>query len=140
MLAAETAADKAAAGWVTREQVTLTVTPTGTSYAWSIAKPSASGSACALSATSGASVTFTPDVEGYFTVVCVVDGSTTYVLRMAVVAVASATTLSVSRLLPLSDSQVATPSTGVALYYSSTQSGLSYKDTSGVVHKVTVTP
>jgi len=140
MLSGETAADNSLSGWITNEQVTLSVTPTGTDYAWGdLAKPSASTVRSALSASTGASVTFVPDVEGDYVVTVVVDSTTTYVLTMTVVAVGTVMIASVIRLLPLADAQVTTPATGLALYYSTDQSAPAVKDSAGNISTIDLT-
>lgn len=138
MVSGDTAVDNTTSGFITLEEITLATTGNPTSYEWGIARPYSSTSACLLSSSTGASPSFTPDVEGYYTVVCVVDGVTTYVLRIAVLSVASISTLTTLRFLPVADSQVPTPATGVTVYYSSTQSALVEKKTDGTVHTVTI--
>lgn len=138
MLAAETAADKAVSGYITNEQITLTVSPTGTDYLWSQAKPAGSSARSDLSASTGASVVLTPDVEGYYLVTCIVDSTTTYVIRMAVVNISAVSTLGAMRLTPNEDAQIPTPPLGVTLYFSSDQSALCFKDSSGVVNVIEV--
>lgn len=134
MVADDTSPTKTVTGFLVGEQITLTVTPAGTTYAWSQAIPSgATAARSCLSDDSGASVTFTPDASGIFVLVCLVDGVTTYILRASVVNVAS-TTLEGSLLLqPLLDTQVPTPAVGATLYYSATQDAVSLKLTDGSV-------
>jgi len=141
MTSGETSSDKTVTGYVTREQITLTAYPAGTTYVWSLAKPTASGSTCQLSATTGTSVTVTPDVEGYYVVSANVDG-TAYVLRAGVAAISNTSTISAIRFLPLTNAQVPTPSTAETGYWSSTLGALSLKDSTGTVRqqaRVTVT-
>ena len=127
-------ADAAVSGYLVGEEITLTTLPTGTEYAWTISKPSDSTSRADLSDDTGASVRFSPDVEGYYVVTCTVDSSTVYILRIAAVSVGVVADRSVMRFSPLADSQVPTPATGVSLYYSSTQSSLAFKTTAGAVY------
>jgi hypothetical protein len=61
---------------------------------------------------------------------------TTYILRISVTQLAVSYALEALRLSPVADSQVATPATGVALYYSSTQSALCTKNSAGTVTPV----
>lgn len=134
MLGAETAADKATSGYITLETITCSTTPTGTNYVWSQTKPAGSTVRSDLSASTGASVTFTPDIEGQYLVTCVVDSTTTYVIRMAAVNISAVSTVGTIRLLPLADSQVPTPATGRTVYYSSTQNAVVEKRPDGTVH------
>lgn len=138
MLAAETATDKSVSGYVALEEVTFTVEPTGSSYQWAIAKPSDSTARCTLSDETNASPTITPDVGGFFTLACVVDGTTTYVIRLAVVATGAVNTMSIIRLTPIANAAVPTPSTGRSVYYSSDASALVEKRPDGTVHVITV--
>ena len=121
-------ADNSVSGYLVGEQIVLTVTPTGTNYVWAIAKPSGSSTARSnLDATTGASVKFTPDAEGYFTVSCVVDSTTTYTLRIAAQAIGTVTYHSASNFSPLNNAQVPVPALGATLFYSSENGALSYK-------------
>lgn len=134
---ASTGVDTSASGYLTGESITLTTTPTGASYAWILSSPSGSSRAV-LSSETSASPKFVPDVDGYYVVQCTVD-STLYILRIAAVNVGTVDTVGVRRLLPLTDAQVPTPSTGVSLYYSSTQSSLAIKLTDGSVETINTT-
>lgn len=134
MVADDAAADNTFTGYVTDEQITLTVTPTGTNYAWSMAIPSASSPLRSeLSAETGASVTFTPDVAGYYTIVCIVDSTTTYVLRLSVTAITATVSSGAINFPDVTDNSVPTPTTGLTLYSSSTQGTIAVKDTGGTV-------
>ncbi len=136
MVAGDTSVDNTHAGYLTRETITLSVTGTPSTYLWSLATPTASGSNCALDDTDAASVTFSPDAEGYYVVTCLVDGTTLYVLRLAVVQISAVSTLSTVRLMPMTDVQVLTPPTGQTLFYSSDRAGLAVKDSTGTVDDV----
>src|SRR6185369_319576 len=104
------------------------------SYAWSISAPSDSAPArSALDDATDASPKFTPDVPGYYTLVVVVGGATTYILRIAAVAVGTARQAEAINLLPLADAQVPTPKLGVSIYYSTDLGAPAKKDTSGTV-------
>jgi hypothetical protein len=121
-------ADNSVSGYLVGEQVVLTVTPTGTDYVWAIAKPSGSASARSnLDATTGASVKFTPDAEGYFTVSCVVDSTTTYTLRIAAQAIGTVTYHSASNFSPLNNAQVPVPALGHTWFHSTELGGPAYK-------------
>jgi hypothetical protein len=140
MVGAETAADKVVSGYVAGERVALSVTPTGTTYAWAIAQPSASSRArSALSSETGASVTFVPDVGGSYAITCLVDGVTTYVLRLTCQAAAVAEPVEAVRFSPRSDASIPAPAAGVAMYYSSDQDALCVKDPAGDVFTVDLT-
>jgi hypothetical protein len=121
-------------GYLVNETITLTTTPTGASYAWTMSRPS--GSSASLSASTGTGVTFRPDREGYYVITCTVGGSTVYVLRVGAVTIGNVITLSAHRFIPIADAQVPTPTSGVTLYYSSTQSSLAIKTTAGAVRTV----
>lgn len=132
-------ADDTNAGYLNQERITLTTLPTGTTYQWAMSKPVASGAVAKLSSDSAASVSFIPDVAGYYVITCTVDSTTFYVLRISVTDTVAATAREALRLQPKADAQIATPSSGVALYYSSTQDALAIKDSSGNVHTVDIT-
>jgi hypothetical protein len=137
MLAGATSADNAVAGRVTGEQCTLTVSPTGTDYEWSIAIPSSSSAArSALSATTGSSVTFTPDVPGVFTLVAVVDSTTTYVLRVGVTSTAISQLAEAIRQTPKAGATVPAPAVGLMSFFSDDFSQLAVKDPSDRVWPV----
>src|SRR5579871_6720939 len=115
-----TAANNAVAGYVVGEMVSLSTTPTGSSYTWNLSLPSGSTSARAgLTANSGATSNFTPDVAGEYLVTCTVD-STTYTLRLSVTAATAVSATGATRYLPVTDTSVAAASTGCVLYFSST--------------------
>lgn len=123
-----TANPNVVAGYVVGEQIALSTVPSGSSYVWSQSIPAGSTPLRAgLTATSGASVNFTPDIVGEYVVACVVDGTTTYVIRLTVIAATVAAAVTGTRYLPVTDGSVAAPSTGCVLYFSSTTSKLSVK-------------
>jgi hypothetical protein len=130
--------DVAVSGFVTGETIALTAAPTGTDYQWALSAPSGSNALrVGLAGTDEAAAAFTPDVAGLYAVSVVVDG-TTYILRLSVTQLVQSYALEALRFSPVADSQVPTPATGVALYFSSTQGALTIKDTSGDTHTVTV--
>jgi hypothetical protein len=133
--ASTTAADSSISGYVAGERITLTTTPTGTSYAWTLSSPGGSERA-SLNDDDAASVSFVPDVDGYYVVTCTVSGVTVYVLRIAVAVVGTVGVISALRFAPLADTQVPTPALGVTLYYSTTQSSLAVKLTNGSVETI----
>lgn len=138
MVAGDTAADNTTSGFIALEEVALSTTGTPVSYLWGLSKPSGSTARCALNSTTAASPVFTPDVQGYYVVTCVIDGTTTYILRVAVAQVADVTSLTTIRFLPIADASVPTPATGRTVYYSSTQSAMVEKRPDGTVHVITV--
>lgn len=124
--------------YVTNERIALSAVPGGTDYLWSLSVPLNSATArSALVATTDATTSFMPDVAGEYVVSCIVDGATSYVIRISVVANAVTSALGALRLFPLADASVQTPNTGVTLYFSSTQNALVIKKTDGTVHTVT---
>jgi hypothetical protein len=137
LLSGDTSADKVSSTWVTGERITLGVTPSGTTYQWGQAAPSGSRLArSALSSDIGASVTFTPDVGGTWTITCLVDGVTTYSLRLVVAAAAIAEPVEAVRFSPRADSTIPAPAAGRTMYFSSDQNALVTKDPSGVIRTV----
>ena len=130
MLAGATSADNAVSGRVTGEQCTLTVSPSGTDYEWSIAIPSSSSAArSALSATTGASVTFTPDVAGVYTITADVDGDI-YVLRITVTSTAISQLVECIRQTPKANATVPAPALGLTQFVSDELDQLAVKDPS----------
>jgi hypothetical protein len=119
MTAGDTAVDNTRAGYVVGEQVTLSTTPTGTTYSWGIAKPEGATSRSNLSDTTSASVTFIPDHAGTWTITCVVDGSTTYVLRITATAVAITSVANAHAFSPTANNSIPAPALGVTLFCSS---------------------
>lgn len=140
MTAPDTSPNDVESGYVTNQQIALSTTPTGTTYVWALSIPSGSTPArSGLTAASGATSSFTPDVAGEYVVQCIVDGVTVYVIRCSVANAAAQDAIGALRFMPLADSTVQTPSTGRVLYYSSTQSKMVTKDSSGTVHPLTET-
>jgi hypothetical protein len=134
MTAGDTAADNSRAGYVVNEQITLSVTPTGTTYVWGLSKPSGATSRSDLSDNSSASIEFVPDFAGTWTVTCIVDGATTYVLRLTATAVAITSVANAHRFSPTTNTSIPAPATGLTLFCSSDASNkLRVKNTSGTV-------
>ena len=131
MVAAD--ADDATAGFITAEQVTCTTTPSGSAYDWALAKPAGSTARSALSDDDTASVSFTPDVAGYYVLTCTVDSTTAYVHRLAVTQVAASTSQEALRFSPKTDASIPTPGVGAAIFYSSDDSRLAAKTSAGTV-------
>jgi hypothetical protein len=134
MTAGDTSVDNSRSGYVVGERVTLSVTPTGTTYVWGLAKPSGSTSRSDLSDTTSASPVFVPDYSGTWTITCVVDGSTAYVLRITATAVAITSVANAHRFSPTQNNSIPAPSLGLTLFCSSDASDeLRVKDPSGAV-------
>ena len=132
--AGSTAVDTAVAGYLVNERISLATSPAGSGYVWSLSAPNDSAPArSALDDDTDAGPSFLPDVPGYYVVSVVVDGATTYVLRIAVAPVATVRICEVIHLLPLANSQVATPQVGVSLYYSIDDAAPVAKDSTGTV-------
>lgn len=129
MVAGDTSADNVVSEYVRLEKVTLTTSPTGTNYLWTLTSPDGS----TLSDSDGESPSFVPTVAGTYVVNVDVDG-TTYAIRIGVLSAATSTpaTDCVS-FQPMADAQVAAPALGSKIYWSSTQGGLSQKLAAGTV-------
>lgn len=137
MLSGDTSADNARSGYITSERIVLTTNPTGTDYVWASSAPSNSSLArSALSAETGASVTFTPDVAGFYTITCTVDSVTSYVLRISVTATAVSQLVECIRFSPKTNASIPTPAAGVVVFFSSDDEVLSQKDSNGDVTAV----
>ena len=138
MTAGDTAADKSVDGYLVGEQVALATSPAGSSYQWSLAKPSGATSRADLNDTTLAGPVFTPDVGGYYVLTCIVDSTTVYVMRLAAVATAATTLAGALRLTPLANVSVPTPPTGATLAYSDELSQLVRKTSGGVLVPLTL--
>ena len=133
MVSGDTSADNTQAGFVTNETITLSASPAGTTYIWGLAKPSGASSRSSLSDSTSASISFTPDVAGTWTITVDVDG-TDYVLRVTGTAVSVTSVANAHRFSPVTNASIPTPALGISMYYSSTDSRAAFKDTAGVVH------
>lgn len=134
MVSGDTAASKVISGAIESERVTLSVTPTGTDYQWALVAPLASSTArSALSSTTAAAPTFTPDVGGVYVLTCIVDSVTSYTLRATVLPVTIAQLASAIRVSPVTDVTIPTPGAGVTLFYSEDAGGLATKNSDGDV-------
>lgn len=136
-----TSVDETEAGYITAEQVTLSVTPSASSYSWGMARPSGSSAGrSALSEDDVASPVFTPDVAGFYTITCLVNGTTTYVIRLSVTSLAVASPSQALRLSPVTDAQVEVPAVGAVLFCGSDHGDvLCMKDATNTVFTVDVT-
>jgi parallel beta-helix repeat protein len=130
--------DNSQAGFVQAEQVTLTTTPApaGATYVWGLASPTSSAPARAfLSSTTAASPTLVPDVAGDYSITCVVNSTTTYVLRITVAAVVIADAAqSAIRMPPVLNATIPTPSASETLFHSSDSSRMAVKDSAAAVN------
>lgn len=134
-----TAANNAVAGYITAQQISLSTTPTGAAYVWSLSVPAGSTVArSGLTAASGATSSFTPDVAGEYVVICTVDSVTTYTIRCSVTAVTAVNATGATRYLPVPDASVTAPATGCVLYMSSTTNKLSVKFPNNSIQTLTV--
>jgi hypothetical protein len=140
LAAGDTSADHAVGGFITGESILLGTSPTGTDYEWALTQPAASSRArSALSAETGATVTFTPDVAGYYVLTATVDSVTAYILRIAVTSTAISQLVEAIRFSPKTDSSVPAPALGLTMYYSSDQDALCVKDPDDAVSTVDLT-
>jgi hypothetical protein len=140
MVAGDTSVNNSISGYVEDEQITLSTTPTGTTYQWGLSLPDGSTTARAsLSSTTAASPVFTPDLEGEYFITCTVDG-TAYTLIATVLPVATSNSVQVVRLQGLANASVPAPTAASAinLYKPSDHSGPAYKDSTGTVRHLAV--
>lgn len=134
MVSGDTAADKSVSGYVTNEAVTLSTTPTGSTYSWGISLPTGATARANISDSTAATPSFTPDRAGYYVVTCVVDSTTTYVIRISVTQVAITTSYEAIRFSPKAAASVPTPSVGEAAFVNSSDSNLlTRKNSSGAL-------
>lgn len=136
MVSGDTSADNAFAGYVVREAIALSVTPSGTTYQWSLSKPAGATSRSDLTSDDEATSSFTPDTAGDWLVALIVDGATTYVLRVSVTAVAVSFTYEALRFSPKTAASVPTPSVGSATFHESASGLLSRKNAAGVTRSL----
>lgn len=125
--------------YVTDEQVTLSTTPTSSSYQWSLSKPTTSTDRCQLSDETAAAPKFVPDVAGYYALsVTVADGSV-YTVTISVLQVVMATALEALRFQPMHNAAVVTPPAAGVVFWSLEVGGLAVKLADGTVHALNVT-
>lgn len=128
----DTAVDNSFTGFLSAEQVTLSTTPTGSSYVWGLSIPSGSTVArSSLSSTSTSSPTFRPDVAGDYVITCTVDSTTTYVLRLNVAQASVTTSLEAIRYAPRTAASVVAPSQGLATFFDDTTNTFGAKASDG---------
>jgi len=135
MVSGDTAADNTASGYLTKERISLSVTG-GSTFVWSLSKPSASGSAVALQTPTAATSGFAPDADGYYVVTCLVDGTTLYVLRLAIADVSPVATMTALRFIPVANATVPAPAAGATLFYSIEEDALAQKLPNGTVSAI----
>lgn len=134
-MASSEGADVTKTGFSTGEVCTLAAEPAGSSHLWTLISPA--GSTASLSDDSAAGPQFKLDRAGVYSVVCIVDGSTVYKIRMEATQVSTAFVANSLRFAAVDPSTVATPSSGRVLFIDSTNSNaLSLKDSSGTVTAV----
>lgn len=133
----DTATAKVQSGYVTGEQITLTTTGSPSTYLWALSIPAGSTAAKSnIDTTTGATPKFRPDVAGEYVVTVTVDGSTSYRINMQVTAATAVDLTGALHFSPRTDASVSTPNNGRTLYYSSDQSALATKDSSGTVRTI----
>lgn len=132
----DTAADKTVTGYLINEAIALSTFPAGTAWLWGIAKPSGATVRSNLNATSVAAPAFVPDAEGWWTITCTVDSTTTYVIRISVLALTQTTIAQAWRTSPVADATVPDPPAGEALFFSKDVGRWRAKDSSGTVRDV----
>lgn len=136
MLDGDTAIDKEIGGFIDDELVTLTTSPTGSVYTWALSKPETSTARANLSATSGATVTFTPDVEGVYHISATVDANA-YQMRLTAIAQTQANVTQTIRFQNTTDASIPTPlNGGVTLFNSDQFEGLSFKLDDGTIGRI----
>ena len=136
MVSGDTSPDNAVAGYVVREAVALSVTPSGTTYQWSLSKPEGATSRSDLTSDDESTSSFTPDTAGDWLVALLVDGTTTYTIIVSVTAVAVSFTYEALRFSPKLAASVPTPSVGSATFHDATSGLLSRKSTAGVTRSL----
>ena len=125
MSSGDTSVNNTVSGYLVNEQVTLTTSPTGTNYQWTLSVPSNSNVVIsALDSATAASPKFTPDVDG-----------TTYTLMLTVLDASISNNVQIQRMQPIKDASVPTPSSsGARLVYNSLERGMVVtKDSAGKV-------
>lgn len=134
--ASETLPDNSISDFVSKEQISLGLSGSPTTALWSLSKPSRSGSATGFDDDTSLRPKFSPDVDGVYVISCLVDGATTYVLRISVLQTSIVNTISCLHFLPCANSQIPTPNSGVNLFYSSDSDSLSIKLSNGTVEEI----
>jgi hypothetical protein len=136
MVDGDTSPVNVVAGYVSGQVVTLSVTPTGSTYQWTLSNPSTSSRTRppALSDIQGATPTFTPDVGGFYILTCLVDGVTSYTLTLDVLDVAQPVNIPALLGQEVSESAVASPPGAALTVFKSKEQGIHVtKDSAGAV-------
>ena len=137
MVSGDTAVTQTVSGYVSSEQITLSTSPTGSTYAWTLSRPSGTTVRSDLNNEDIAAPKFTPEAEGSYLVTCTVDGSTVYTVQIGVLAASTSNAVQVLRLQPLKNASVATPSDdSVNVYNSYENAALSLKNDAGTVYEI----
>lgn len=135
VMASSIGADAAREGFTLGEVVTFTVDPTGAAYLWSVGGPA--GSVAQLTESDAAAPKLKPDQAGFYIIVCTVDATTTYVMRIEVKAITVDWAASGLHMARVAAADVPTPATGYVLFVDSSNSDLvSIKNSSGSVSTV----
>lgn len=133
--------DDVSSGYILNEQITLSLTVSGTTFLWGQSIPNEAGaSRAALDDPTKATPRFTPPASGVYVLTCLVDGTTTYVLRLSVTATAVTQAMQALRFSPVADTQVPAPALGRAVYFSSNQNALVAKAPNGDLFTFDMTP
>ncbi len=133
MVAGDTAADDQESDYVIKEKITLSTTPTGTDYQWSLTRPSTSTKAV-LDSTSIASPVFTPDVDGVYLITVIVDSTTTFNLRATVLATSITNISQVLSYQPIKNASVPSPAGATLnMFNSNENAAMALKNSAGTV-------
>lgn len=133
MLDVDTAVTKTMAGYVKGEQIVAELTPPGVQYRWELRKPSSSVyPSLGFTGQEAAACSFTPDVAGAYTLILVCDGNT-YTLTMGVDDELPRGARRSFMLLPRPNAEIATPTSGRAIFCSEELGGLAQKDSTNLV-------
>ncbi len=136
LLSGETIPDNTTTNFLVKEQISLGISPSPQTVLWSISKPYLSNTTAYISDNTSYNPVFTPDKDGIYTVSCLVDSTTTYVLRINVLNVSEVTRLSSLHLMPCSSAQIVPPNSGGVLFWSSDTDSLSIKYPNNSVEEV----
>jgi hypothetical protein len=140
MVSGDTSAEDVESGYITNEQIALSVTPSGSTYSWNQSVPTSSAPGRSrLTSDDAATSRFTPDVPGMYVVTCLVNGVTFYVLRLSVTSLAVSQFVEALRFSPIADANVPAPAAGRMVYFSSDQDALVAKDPDDNLFTIDVT-
>lgn len=134
MEAADSATVKVVAGYLSGEQIALSLTPTPSSVVWSQSIPSGSVPLhSALSSATSLSPRFTPDVGGDYVLTAVVDGSTVYKITIGVDQAAVTRSLEAIRYTPKAAATVTAPVQGQATFFDDDEGRIRAKNPDGTL-------